>query len=81
MLSARMMVRKERLELSRPEALEPKSSASANSATFACEERHSTNLPGRCNYHKGNSELGAIQLAMGHGILVTLYVVVIIQQL
>ena len=30
-----MMVRKERLELSRREALEPKSSASTNSATFA----------------------------------------------
>ena len=29
------MVRKERLELSRREALEPKSSASTNSATFA----------------------------------------------
>ncbi len=30
-----MMVRKERLELSRLAALEPKSSASTNSATFA----------------------------------------------
>jgi hypothetical protein len=31
-----MMVRKERLELSRLAALEPKSSASTNFATFAC---------------------------------------------
>ena len=30
-----LLVRKERLELSRREALEPKSSASTNSATFA----------------------------------------------
>ena len=33
------MVRKERLELSRREALEPKSSASTNSATFARQFR------------------------------------------
>ena len=32
---AKPLVRKERLELSRREALEPKSSASTNSATFA----------------------------------------------
>ncbi len=31
-----ILVRKERLELSRLAALEPKSSASTNSATFAC---------------------------------------------
>ena len=31
-----LLVRKERLELSRLAALEPKSSASTNSATFAC---------------------------------------------
>ena len=36
---ARTLVRKERLELSRRKALEPKSSASTNSATFAREPR------------------------------------------
>ena len=35
MVGSILMVRKERLELSRLAALEPKSSASTNSATFA----------------------------------------------
>ena len=40
---ARNLVRKERLELSRVSPLDPKSSASASSATFACRAR------GRCS--------------------------------
>ena len=44
----KQMVRKERLELSRLAALEPKSSASTNSATFAaaCRKPVEFKLPG-----------------------------------